>query len=211
MESLEGLQYIRGIAVKNQQYDEQEAQLRQNMQLKILPQRAPEVTQISVGVPIYLLIFVIMNLILQDAAGSALGYILSRIAHERVYVIYPINFVAAAPFTLLGILIIVIIVKCINIIRRKKILKKRSLILEENQRIAQQNEQIMSQNRQIQDQIMEIREKKEQLAQAIRQNTPWFPEAYLLVVVVDFVIQQIQTGRASSVQQAVIQYEAYRN
>lgn len=77
-----------------------------------------------------------------------------------------------------------------------------------NERIKKSNEDITSSNVNIIEELAACRQKEDEIMQKLQSSAPWFPESYLQLEAVDFIISQLQTGRADSITQAIVHYEA---
>lgn len=58
------------------------------------------------------------------------------------------------------------------------------------------------------EQIAVCEQKQEQLVQELKNTASCYPEIYFTVSAVDYIIRQLETGKADSVNQAIVHYEA---
>lgn len=137
----------------------------------------------------------------QFHAAGGLGY-------RNIHVAMPVGAVLALPFAFLALFI------------TKKILKRRDRKANErnsqynqqaeknNQSIEAQNQAIVDRNQQIAQQLQAVEQRQQDIRRRLQEVNDTFPEDYLRVEVMDFIQQELQTGRARNINQAVVHYEA---
>lgn len=52
---------------------------------------------------------------------------------------------------------------------------------------------------------------REQPAQELKNITSWYPPIYFTITIVNYIIQQLEIGKANSINQAIVHYEAGKN
>lgn len=216
MATIEDLQYIRSLAAKKYEYEGQEAQLWQGIQC-VFPVKEPKDTEkLSLGLPIYLLIFLFVDnrlgALAVDVINSYTWSTYRQMLFPSGVTLMGISFptLVGIPFGLLVTLLIFLVMVCINAAIKRNNKKMRPQRLEDYKQLELQNEQINQQNQELRNQIAEIRGKREQLFQTIRQNAPWYPEEYFFVTALDYIIPLLQTGKADTLEQAIVRYEVSR-
>lgn len=223
MELLDELFYVQKLAVQKAQYEQQEKQFWQEIKAPAGLNKIQEIEEVSLGNR-GLAVFAGADIVLGIVINKVGSYILTlqanggmtqeesiaagNIIYHTVDLFLPVGIVVAVPLALLLIWIAGKAVKVMGKKKNREILQLNQRYAEENVRIMEQNEAIEKKNEQINRQLEEIKAQKGQLLHVLRKNVPWYPEAYFSIEAVSFVITQLQEGRASSFQQALVQYEA---
>lgn len=217
------LQELYNIRVLAQRKDENEriiSQLRRQLQNKqSLKEMKNENQKTKLGKSGYIIVFVVLYIlstgilnkiftIIMLMADSGFSFGDAFKASEDININPIFGMVLAIPVAFIITVIIRAVIKKID--KRKN--RENSIENQNNRKI---NEQIMQNNASadirnsgIMEQIAVCEQKQEQLVQELKNTASWYPEIYFTVSAVDYIIQQLETGKADSVNQAIVHYEA---
>ena len=128
--------------------------------------------------------------------------------YRNIQIDMPIGAVLALPIAFLALFLVKKILKSRDKKENKKNLLQNVRSKEENNSIKAQNQAIAEHNRHIAEQLEILQNEKQKIKQKLQEGNASFPMEYLTVSVIDFVEQELQTGRAKNLNQALVHYEA---
>lgn len=218
--TLQELYNIRELARKKDEIERTISQLRGRLQNKqSLKELKDENHKTKLGKSVYIIVFVVLYIfsavilnkvftIIMLMADSGFLFSDAFKASEDININPVIGMVLAIPVALIITGIVRAVIKAID--KRKN--RENSI---ENQNSRKMNQQIMQNNVSadisnsgIMEQITACEQKQDQLLQKLRITAPWYPEIYFTVPAAEYMIQQLETGQADSVNQAIVHYEA---
>ena len=218
--TLQELYSIRELARQKDEIESTISQLRGQLQNKqSLKELKDENHKTKLGWSVYIIVFVVIY-ILSAVILNKIFTIIMLIADSgfsfadafRASADININPIIGMAFAIPVALIITVIVRAVikTIDKRKN--RENSI---ENKNSRKMNQQIMKNNASadisnsgIMEQIAVCEQQQHQLLQELRNTAPWYPEIYFTVPAVEYMIQQLETGKADSVNQAIVHYEA---
>ena len=198
-EQIRILYKIRGLAEEKEQLEEQINQL--NRQFKNVHDMAVDKTRkkIRLGFAEYLIVFVIIDYLAGCQAGE---YLLHTDAIVAAMVL-------GIPFALFALFLIRIMILTVNKLAARKNAADHERNKAINQRVLKENEDITADNVDVLMKITECNNRLEGISNTLDELAPWFPECYFQPKALNFAISQMETGRASDINQAFVYYEAY--
>ena len=223
MDVLEALEYVRQIAVEKEEYEHNRVILKSQKQSNVAFHKMEEKKNSSWGISLYLVVFLVAECILTPVISGGLSYLLTLDANDWmtqqefieagglgyhvIEVIWPVGTVLGFPIALLIMAGVIVFHK----IRDRRANARNMQINEErkaaNRRIKEQNDIASYINRGAEDAIADIDKAIAELERDFKKAAPWYPVEYLSVSAVDFIIAQLRSGRATSIEQAIVQYQ----
>ena len=224
MDVLQALEYVRKIALEKEEYEQSRAILKSQKQSDIALYKMEEKKNSSWGISLYLVVFLVAECILTPLISGGLSCLLTLEANDwmtqkefyeaggggyhMIEVIWPVGTVLGFPIALLIMVGVIIFHK----IKDKRVNTRNERINAEkelaNRQIKEQNEMARYINRGAETAIADIDNAIAELERQFKKAVPWYPVEYLSVAAVDFIVEQLTSGRASSVEQAIVQYQA---
>lgn len=210
--TLQTLHRIKELAVKNDEYEKMIEHLKGQIENEPSPQKSKG------RIPEYIILFVIFFIIMMFLFNKILSIILNMASGRFTFKlalkassgnVNPIfGMILAIPAALI---IVRIASKIFKFISRKK----NPLNSEESQNSSIFNEPNTSNDKIsteddiiIMNQIMVYEEMQKELVQKFQELAPWYPEVYFKLSTVNYIIEQLETEKANSVNQAIVHYEA---
>ena len=221
-ETLQNLYRIRELAMKKEESESNILKLKAQMgNVQSLKELKDEKKKTTLGASRYIIIFAILDVV----AGTILDRILTfiivlttgygftvetalRCALEQETLVFPVRVIIGIPVALLLTLIIKAVIKSKDKKENRKHAIENQNSRMENEQIVQQNVSIKEHNCRIMEQIAVQEQRQRQLVQELKNTASWYPEIYFTLPAVNYVIQQLESGKASSVNQALVHYEA---
>lgn len=218
--TLQELYSIRELARRKDENERIISQLRRQLQNKqSLKEMKDENQKTKLGKSGYIIVFVVLYIlstgilnkiftIIMLMADSGFSFADAFKASEDININPIIGMALAIPVAPIITVIVRAVIKKID--KRKN--RENSIENQNNRKI---NEQIMQNNASadirnsgIMEQIAVCEQRQEQLVQEMKNTVSWYPEIYFTVSAVDYIIRQLETGKADSVNQAIVHYEA---
>lgn len=197
---LQTLYKIRDLAKEKEQLEKQINLFHQQFKNVHDMAEDKERKKIRLGFVEYLIAFIILDFLAGRMAGE---YLLQTDAVVVVMVL-------GIPFALVGLILIRIGTLIGNKLTARKNAADHARNEETNQRIQKENEDITAGNVDILMKITECNNRLDRIRDTFGELAPWFPECYFQRKALDFIINQLETGRASNLNQAFVYYEASR-
>ncbi len=228
-ELLDGLYQIRDLAVQHDENEWNLEQLRSRIQKKQNLKEKRKESVIDIGLPKTIFLLIITDFVLVNVAVRIIFYFDRLIWLNQRYGVtdtesayryamslplsigaHPIFFLIGAPFAFLIMLLIKKIIRFVSEIKARKTREDNQSIVKENERIKKSNAEIEKNNQDIMAQIASYEELQAELVNELHDINPEYPEVYFTVSAVDYIIDQLETGKARSIGQAIVHYEARR-
>ena len=214
---MEQIDRLRELAIENDEYSRQEKQLRNSMQDKLEYRELKDANQkIKLEGSLKWGIFSVVEIVFMILISKGLSYVLTLSMNKGMT---QDEFIAAGGFgyrliqvpTLLGAVPALPIAFFALFLAKKeneRNLRQNKINVTENASIKAKNQGITENNRQISDQLEILKKKKQELDIRLKEENPLYPLEYLTVPIVDFIEQELQSGRAETINQALVHYEA---
>lgn len=169
-------------------------------------------------------IFAIVEIIFMVLINRGLSHILTLIAnngvtweeyvasgrlhYQKIDVIMPVGAVLALPVAFLALFLVKKFLKHMDDTVNRKNLQENKNNKEENKIIAESNRKIMEHNYEIAEQLELLQQEKQDIQERLRKVNASFPMEYLTVPIIDYLEQELRTGKAKNLRQAIVHYEA---
>lgn len=216
---------LRELATKNDEYSRQEMQLQSSMQNAIEYREMKDTEQkvklesslkwgIFFSVEIVFMILItkgishVLTLSMNKGMTQAEFIAAGGFGYRIIQVPMPLGAVLALPIAFLALFLVKQIKKSKVKKENKRNYQQNVMNRTENESIRTQNQSIMEHNRQISEQLEMLKRKKQELERQLGEENPLYPMEYLTVSIVDFVEKELQSGRAETINQALVHYEA---
>lgn len=119
--------------------------------------------------------------------------------------------VPALPFALLALFVAKKVIRAKDRKAEHERMQRNEANARDNQDIKARNDFIQEHNRGLEQQIELVRRQRQELVTHLRSEFVQYPVEYLTVPVVDYIEKELQSGRAKSINQAIVHYEAGMN
>lgn len=224
-ETLEALYKVRELSMQKEENERNISQLYGQIQSKQgLIDMKNEKHKTALGRSGYILIYVVAYMVVNKIVNRVLSFMVLMLtkdmlgykrSFEEAFKASKdsiINPVAGMIITIPLAFIITMIVRAI--IKRSDKKKNQRNVVENkkirgiNEQIAQANASADANNQSIMEQIAACEQLREEIMQKLRNTASWYPEIYFSYSAVDYIIQQLETGKANSLNQAIVHYEA---
>lgn len=222
-EPLKGIIRIRELSAEKSELDKQINQLKGQLQNKVsLTEMKEDQHKTKLGIAGYIIIFVVLDYILGVIVDRVLYAVIlmtsyftfqetvSIVLRRGAFNIMAIQLIMGIPFAVIFTLFIRAVIKA-------KDKKKNNQNKQDNQNSTRANEEITKKNvdtdvsnRIILNQITVCERRQEAILNGLKSMAPWYPESYFTPEAVDFIINQLETGNANSINQAIVFYEVER-
>ena len=222
---MELLDKLRQLAIEYDACCEQEKRLKASVQetkeynqLKDTNQKTK--LEISLGWGIFCLVEVLFMVLINKGASYVLTLIANQgmtreefvsaggFGYRIVQVIPVVGVVLALPIAFFSLFLVKGILKYRDRKTNQENLRQNAKTQTENMAIQAQNQAIIEQNHQIAEQLEVIKNKKQEIKGRLQQEDASFPVGYLSVPVINFVEQELISGQAQNINQALVHYEA---
>ena len=216
---------LRELAIENDEYSRQEKQLRNSMQDKLEYRELKDANQkIKLEGSLKWGIFSVVEIVFMILISKGLSYVLTLsmnkgmtqdefiaaggFGYRMIQVPMLIGAVPALPIAFFALFLVKKILR--NRVKKEneRNLRQNKINVTENASIKAKNQGITENNRQISDQLEILKKKKQELDIRLKEENPLYPLEYLTVPIVDFIEQELQSGRAETINQALVHYEA---
>lgn len=219
-ENLQTLYKIRELALRKEENEKIINQLQGQLQSReSLKEMKDENRNTKLGMSGYIIIFVVLYilfafilnkiftiLMLVIDSGFSFGLALKASAETNINPI--VGMIFAVPIALIVTVIVRNIIKAVDKKKNKENSKENKNSRKINEQISQNNASVDISNSRIMEQIAVCEQMQGQLIQELRNTASWYPEIYFTISVIDYIIHQLETGKANSVNQAIVHYEA---
>ncbi len=221
---MEQINRLRELAIENDAYSRQEKQLRDSMQdmleyreLRDANKKMKLETSLKWG------IFSSVEILFMILISNGLSYVLTLsmnqgmtqeefiaaggFGYRMIQVPMLIGAVPALPIAFFALFLVKKILR--NRVKKEneRNLRQNRINNTENTSVKAQNQRIKEHNHQISNQLEILKKRKQELEIRLKEENPLFPLEYLTVPVIDFVEQQLQSGQADNINQALVHYE----
>ena len=222
---MEQIDRLRELAIENDEYSRQEKQLRNSMQDKLEYRELKDANQkIKLEGSLKWGIFSVVEIVFMILISKGLSYVLTismnkgmtqdefiaagGFGYRLIQVPTLLGAVPALPIAFFALFLAKKIVR--NKVKKEneRNLRQNKINVTENASIKAKNQGITENNRQISDQLEILKKKKQELDIRLKEENPLYPLEYLTVPIVDFIEQELQSGRAETINQALVHYEA---
>lgn len=222
-EILQSLYQIRELALQKEENEKNINQLRGQLQdKKNLNEMKDENHKTKLGMSRYIIIFVILDVLIGNLLDRIFYFIVvltcghgftvssafQAAFFDSHYLIFPVRMVIGIPFALIITFVIRVVIKARDKKKARQNIFDNQKSAKENEQISQNNVNVDRNNRIITEQIVLYEQMQGKLLEELRNTAPWYPEIYFTIPIVNYIIQQLETGKAKSVNQAIVHYEA---
>lgn len=216
---------LRELAIENDAYSRQEKHLRNSMQNKLEYRKLKDADKkIKLETSLKWGIFSVVEIVFMILISKGLSYVLTLtmnkgmtqdefiaaggFGYRMIQVPMLIGAVPALPIAFFALFLVKKILR--NRVKKEneRNLRQNKINSTENASIKAKNQGIMEHNHQISNQLEILKKKKQELEIRLKEENPLYPLEYLTVPIVDFVEQELQSGRAETINQALVHYEA---
>lgn len=218
--TLQELYSIRELARRKDENERTISQFRSQLQNKqSLKELKDENHKTKLGKSGYIIVFVVLYIlsavilnkvftIIMLMADSGFSFADAFKASADININPIIGMAFAIPVALIITVIVRAVIKTIDKRKNRENSIENQNSRKMNQQIIQNNVSADISNSGIMEQIAACEQTQQQLLQELRNTAPWYPEIYFTVPAVEYIIQQLETGKADSVNQAIVHYEA---
>lgn len=215
---------LRELAIENDAYSKLEKQLRSSMQDKLEYRELKDANKkMKLETPLKWGIFSAVEIVFMILISKGLSYVLTLsmnkgmtqdefiaaggFGYRMIQVPMLIGAVPALPIAFFALFLVKKILK--NRVKKEneRNLRQNRINNTENASVKAQNKRITEHNHQILNQLEILKKKKQELEIRLKEESPLYPLEYLTVPVIDFVEQQLQSGQADNINQALVHYE----